>query len=443
MGTLEQKIKAFVRDQGVEVVGVAGPERLDGPPSLDPTYIMKGARSIVSLVLPMEVEAIYDFLSKKSPVPHNLDQMKMNEKMHRICEFVAGYIRSLGYHAKAVPVNNRYRRSPYPFATLPDFSHRFGAIAAGIAGQGWSGNVMTAEYGAAIYLGTVVTDAVLESDPLRYSPRHFIDNYCKTCKLCDKSCPGQMFREREEEYILLNGALHPRGKRNDINLCAASCFGLHSISADKKFSSWGFRIIKPWMDNPVDKLSKMSIIGQLVLNVFTTGESAPRYSAIRSTTSILRPEEDLNEYLDKHPENLGHKERWKLFNTFAEEKLGVPYSRTDRMVVCGHCSLLCGPTLEESAKRYKLLTNGGLVVQGPDGDMVHAQTYEEAAKLYTKYLPGVTAWDILKDGVRMGYLFTKWYSGFEPKSFIGGVLYARLLKKAVRNRVKGHAASVN
>jgi hypothetical protein len=28
MGTLEQKIKSFVKDQGVEVVGVAGPDRI-------------------------------------------------------------------------------------------------------------------------------------------------------------------------------------------------------------------------------------------------------------------------------------------------------------------------------------------------------------------------------------------------------------------------------
>jgi hypothetical protein len=37
MGSLESKIKDFVAEQGVEVVGLAGPERLDGPPSLDPT----------------------------------------------------------------------------------------------------------------------------------------------------------------------------------------------------------------------------------------------------------------------------------------------------------------------------------------------------------------------------------------------------------------------
>jgi len=39
MSRPEQKIKEYVRSQGVEVVGLAGPDRLEGPPSLDPTYI--------------------------------------------------------------------------------------------------------------------------------------------------------------------------------------------------------------------------------------------------------------------------------------------------------------------------------------------------------------------------------------------------------------------
>jgi hypothetical protein len=35
MPSLEHRIKDFAREQGVAVVGVAGPERLLGPPSRD------------------------------------------------------------------------------------------------------------------------------------------------------------------------------------------------------------------------------------------------------------------------------------------------------------------------------------------------------------------------------------------------------------------------
>ncbi|MBI5506693.1 MAG: hypothetical protein HY899_18040 [Deltaproteobacteria bacterium] len=437
---LEEKIKAFVRSQGVDVVGIAGPDRLDGPPSLDPTYTMKSARSIVSLVLPMDVEAIDDFLGKKSYVPHNLDQIKKNQQMNRVTELTAGYIRSLGYQATPVRANNTYRRTMYPFAVIPSFSHRLGAMAAGIAGQGWSGNAMTEEYGGANYLGTVVTDAVLESDEPRYSPRHFTDTCCKTCKMCDKVCPAQMFREVEEEYVLLNGELHPRAKRNDINLCSASCFGMHAISPDKTFTSWGFGWIDAWMNRSTDNASKASVIARMLGAIYTKGDSAARYAAISAIGSRIHPETVINEYLDKHPEKLAQKERVKEWMAFAG-KLGVSGIKSDRLLVCGQCSLVCGPDLRECARRYKLLTNGGLVVLGPDGAMVNAPTYEDAARLRAKRLPNVTAWDVFKDMLGMNMLFISRYTGFEPKSFIAGRLYARRMKKAVARHAKGHKDS--
>lgn len=55
MSVIEEDVRRFLKNQGVQVIGVAGPERLDGPPSLDPTYTMRGAKSIVSLAMPMDV----------------------------------------------------------------------------------------------------------------------------------------------------------------------------------------------------------------------------------------------------------------------------------------------------------------------------------------------------------------------------------------------------
>lgn len=438
MGNLEQKIKAFVRDQGVEVVGMAGPDRLDGPPSLDPTYTLKGARSIISLILPMDVQAIYDFLGKKSPVPHWLDQLKKNQRVHRICDSLAEYIRSMGYKAESVPPNSSYRRHPYIYAVLPSFSHRFGAIAAGIAGQGWSGNVMNAKYGASIYIGTVVTDAVLESDPIRHLPRHFIDNFCNVCRICAKTCSAQMFRDDEEEYVLLNGALHPRGKRRDINLCSAACFGLHSISPDRKWTTWGYRWDKEWMEKPVDSITKWDAVRELTLRANLAGDTSGRFSMVKAIGHDIIPDEVLKEYLDKHPENLGREEREKALFALAE-KVGITGLRDETILTCAHCSLICGPSLEETAKRYRLLVDGGLVVLGPNGDMVNVPTYEEAVK--TRQVPKPGAWVIIKDMVKSTILFHKLYFGLEPKSMIEGFLYSRRLKKAVADRLEVHKDS--
>ena len=125
MGGIEEKVMKFAAQQGVSVVGIAGPERLDGPPSLDPSYSMKGARSIVSLVMPMDNKAIYQFLGKEAYQPHLSDQGRMNQRLFRIADRIAEYIKALGHRAAPVTSNNSYRRFLDAWATHPSFSHRF------------------------------------------------------------------------------------------------------------------------------------------------------------------------------------------------------------------------------------------------------------------------------------------------------------------------------
>ncbi len=428
MSGLEIKIKDFARAQGVELVGVAGPERLDGPPSLDPAYTLSGAQSIISLALPMKVSAIYDFLGKKSPAPHNMDQLLGNQKMHRICKSLEQYLQSLGPRAKAVPPNNTYRRSPDVFATHPSFSHRFGAIVAGIAAQGWSGNVMTREYGAAVYLGTVVTDAVLASDPL-LPPRYFIDNYCYKCKLCDKVCPSGMFQAEGEEYVLLNGELHPRGKRGSIDLCNISCFGLHGLSRDRKWTSWGRHWISAWIEHEPDPANKRKIRQALLAKGSRTGDSTLRYDLIRRLGSMLWPEDWIKAMsgLENPPQD--ELERNKVLSEYAE-KVGIKGLKDFNVITCGQCALVCGPNLKETGDRYHCLIESGLVVPGPEGRMVNAATFEQALEIRKQYPQKIGKAEMGRDARAGAKLWHKFYFGIEPKSILQNLLYRRKLKKA-------------
>ena len=103
MSGMEENIRSFLKNQGVQVIGMAGPERLDGPPSLDPTYTMRGAKSIICFALPMDVGAIYDFLSKKTPVTHNTDQLIVNQKIHHIAKRLEDYLRRTGLPGPGSP----------------------------------------------------------------------------------------------------------------------------------------------------------------------------------------------------------------------------------------------------------------------------------------------------------------------------------------------------
>lgn len=433
MSGIEENIRSFLKNQGVQVMGIAGPERLDGPPSLDPTYTMRGAKSIISFAMPMNVDAIYDFLSKKTPVTHNIDQMICNQKIRHIAERLAGYIKTQGLQACAVPTNNNYRRSLDVYSTHPDFSHRFGAIASGIGAQGMSGNVMTKEYGAAVYLSTVVTDAVLKSDPL-LPPRYFIDQYCKKCLICDKSCPAKMFEMEKEEYVLLNGYLHPRGKRRSLDLCNASCFGLHSLSPDKKFSSWGRHWITSWVGREPDP-RKENIRKKLLIKGGSVGDSTVRYKLIQSLGYKLHPEEWIDDwkiaprYKDLPEDEL---EQRKIQSGLIKKYLGISIENPN-VLTCGQCALVCGPDIKESAKRLKLLKEGGIVVFGKDDRTVVVKTFEEAQKIREQYPFRISRAQMLSDSLQSGVIWMSNYFGIEPRSIVQNWIYQRKLKKALKN----------
>ncbi len=434
MNGIEDKIRNFLSDQKINVMGLAGPERLNGPPSLDPAYTMKGAKSIISFAMPMNVNAIYDFLSKKTPVTHNIDQLIFNQKIHHIAKRVEHYIRSLGYRARAVPTNNSYRRSLDVLSTRPSFSHRFGAIVSGIAGQGMSGNVMTKEYGAAIYLSTVVTDAVMESDPM-LPARYFIDNYCKKCLICDRACPAKMFEMDQEEYVLLNGELHPRGKRRSIDLCNASCFGLHSLSPDKKFSSWGYHWISSWIGKEPDPANE-NIRRRLQKKGGSVGDSTVRYRLIRSLGYKLHPEEWIDDWkMVPRYENLPEDEleQRKIQSGLIQKYLGINIENTN-VLTCGQCALVCGPDIHESAKRLKLLREGGIVVSGKDGRTIVVKTFEDAKKIREENPFRISRSRMLLDSLQSVMMWVWYYFGIEPRSIIKNLVYQRKLKRAVNDR---------
>ncbi len=440
MSILERKIKEFVREQGIEVVGIAGPERLDGPPSLDAAYTLRGAKSVIAMALPMDIPAIDAFLSKESLVPHNLDQLAGNQRIHRACHKLARFIRTQGYRAVEVPPNNTYRRELDPFKSMRNatFSHRFGAIASGIGAHGWSGNVKIPGHGAAVYLGSVLTDAILASDPA-LPPRHFIDGQCRKCRRCAKICPSGMFEADREEYVLINGRLHPRGMRKNIHLCTTTCFGLHALSRDKKWTTWGKHWIRDWIGGPPDPHDGKAVRRAFSKAVSTRGDSFPRYEIIRKATSILYAEEILESRLPRYedlPED--ELEQNRVLSELAEKNLDVRGLKDPYVLTCSTCALICGPKAKETDRRYRMLISSGLVVPGEEGRMVRVGTYEEAVNLRKRYPRKISRQAMARDAKALTAGFAKFNFGFDPKSVLQGILYERRRKKAVGNKVFGH-----
>lgn len=431
MPTLERRLKELARQhRGELLVGVAGPDRLDGPPSLDPRFTLPGARSVVSIAVPMDVPAIYDFLSKKTADAHNADQLHGNQQVFRITTVLAHYLESRGYRARAAPVNSDYRRSPDVLSLHPVFSHRFGAIAAGIGGQGWSGNVVTREFGAAVYLGTVVTDAVLRSDPAP-EPRELFEERCSKCKICEKSCPVGMFDRRQEEQVMLNGQLYPRGQRVNVDLCTASCFGLHGLSRDKKWTTWSPHWIRSWIGGVPRPSDKRQVRRTWVRQAGAVGDSGQRQYLIKRNTLELVDEEVLAIIPPARETDRHQHRRAEIVAAFARA-MGVPALKNINVLTCGQCSLVCGPTLKERGKRFKLLEQGGFVVPGPHGALVRVDSFAQAERWQRAHGHRASRAERLND---LGYAlrhFVAAYFGLQPRSLARGAWYEAKRRSAIQ-----------
>lgn len=199
-------------------------------------------------------------------------------------------------------------------------SHRYVGVACGIGRLGWSGNLMTKDYGARVYLGSVITNAKLKSDP------YLEENPCTKCKVCVAVCQGRMFDAKETQTVKIGEIEEVIGKKHSISKCALCCSGFTGQTKFKKWSTWSpLRVEIPDDDEEADK--KMN--DTLVEYILAGGLKAK---------NVLRLATD---------SQLGFSKAVKSADSFD--------------VTCGFCQLLCWETEEERRENAKLIRSSGIV----------------------------------------------------------------------------------
>ncbi len=333
--SLKQSIEELLKDNGAIKVGYADRESLmGGPPSTDLDFIFREAgvdeqaKSAVSFALPLDKDAIRAFMAKKDREAHTADSRRTIMKSMRLSDEVAQLLRDEGYAALGTDANSKYREDvPLWHRFLPpDISHRYVAVAAGVASFGWSGNVGLPRYGSTIILGTTVTSAELEPT----EPMPVEENFCEwaksggrvDCKLCVESCVVEMFEKNNAEYVTFGGNTYTYSRRRNTSRCIFGCGGNTGLHKSGKWSTWSpGRYTMP--DDPI-KLNR---------------------ELRRSTTQR-----------QEHP----------------------PSSPS---ATCGMCQLVCFGDKKENAKNFKLLSKSGCAVQEPDGTLLILSAEEAEEKM--------------------------------------------------------------
>lgn len=197
----------------------------------------------ISVAIPLPKNIICDL--KTAPTKeYDEAYYDMNEKLNSIILSGEQFLRDAGYEAYA-QTTDRVVVNEQNISKLP---HKTVATCAGIGWIGKSNLLVTREFGSAVRISSLLTNAPLECDePLQKS-------YCGNCNLCVKQCPAQA----------LHGTLWepgmPREKIVDVEICykkqkeimyantgidtdlCGKCFAVCAYT--QKYINWQSRIIK-------------------------------------------------------------------------------------------------------------------------------------------------------------------------------------------------------
>lgn len=325
-------ILEYLKIEGAVHAGIATAKTLEGgPPSTDLTYVMPSAKAAIVFALPLRMEAIPGYLAKKDRLTFETDYIRKSSLGNGIAVKLANFLKAKGAPSVPLAVNEVYRAGTpeEKKGMYPDISLRYLAAASGVGFLGFSGNLLTQDYGPAIILGGLLTEAELTpTNPLSKK-----DNYCDyyKCLQCCGSCPSKTLHGQKLVTVTMGGHEHSYGEKQGNLPCAFVCGGFSGLDRSGKWSTW----------------------------------SPGRFSLPLTDQEVVRVAKDQLEAFNKRPEQPGGR-----YHTFTNRKI---------YYVCSNCQFVCTPDKEERKRRSKLVRDSGVIVQNEDGTL-EAVTHEEARR---------------------------------------------------------------
>jgi epoxyqueuosine reductase len=200
--SLTEHVKRVALDAGADLVGIASIDRFDNAPDdLDPRGIFSKTQSVIALGCRMVRGALKTIEEGNYWQAYNCDSYQyLNEILapHMLRKIVL-FLEDHGW--TSVPIHNPFcvnqGRPVRPGGTSPDghMSLRVVGCAAGLGELGLSKLFLTPQFGPRQRMFAVLTDAVLEPDPL------LARSVCDECGECARACPADAIPlERNVEF---------------------------------------------------------------------------------------------------------------------------------------------------------------------------------------------------------------------------------------------------
>ncbi len=217
---------------GVEVVGVANIERFsEAPERMHPANIFPDCRSVISVVQPIPRSTYRGITEGTHWNNYTYYSYNRLNTVFRpmITDELSRFIEEHGYEAVPIypGVPEMYPKNPNPVPGRPvadiNLNIRIAAMACGLGEIGWSKVFLHPTFGPRVRIGNILTDAVLEPDPL-IKP----GTICKRCMKCVKDCPGNAIPPKDGPRI----SIHIDGQEyqwGDVSMgrCTATHHGIN------------------------------------------------------------------------------------------------------------------------------------------------------------------------------------------------------------------------
>jgi epoxyqueuosine reductase len=232
---LEVEMKSTALREGAIRVGIARREAFsEAPPSADMRYEKPWANAVISFAVPLGTYWIQDFLGKVTRLEFKKVLFENYHKVYRLGAVIEECLKKAGFEAHNIVPNGLYRPDHTFEKAIPDpdlkppLSLRYMAVGAGVGTFGWSGNVMVPGAWSNIYLGGVLTDALLAPDSL------LEEKLCDDCRLCTQVCPMGFLDPKEKTTVSIGGREHVYNKKRGDYRCFIGCGGYTGIARDGK-----------------------------------------------------------------------------------------------------------------------------------------------------------------------------------------------------------------
>lgn len=366
--SLENQIKQLAKEEGAVLVGICSADSIKDKEFSDASFLLPEAQSVISIALAFTEKAVKNYLAKIERDSFNIEDGQLTIDLRRIGEKIKNFLEEKEYKAYNGEINYDYRNNkvdeaqyellltlrdlelkdrdenyemsrkeqkrlnllrktleegakqrPMGETLVPDFSHRCAAVAAGLGRVGWSGNVVTEDYGARVLFNSIITDAKLTPDtPMEENP-------CTKCKLCEKACQSGFFSRDEGEKITIAGVEETIGKRKSIAYCCCICAGMACQNRFPEFSTWSpYPPVSLPLDDTIDDF------------VFELQRDL-----------ILSPDPEDSAYMLKFIRQVVDKLHNKPLDVY--------------LLTCSQCQLVCGPTMKDKKEAYKSIIDAGVI----------------------------------------------------------------------------------